>query len=156
MKIESPPCLWVHLKYKISERKTKSYCQKISSLVCRFCWLVCGNLKDTQNSCQNRSKNKLVHEKRCDTNTRKMLAPGYELLTQVMWSTLETCPSLWKIMSVQQRIEDGTLITLIPQAYITKARRNGLPLHLFVFLSRIAFVEIIFPYLWSKECWQMH
>ena len=54
------------------------------------------------------------------------------------------------------RIEDGTLITLIPLAYMTKARRNGLPLHLFVFLSRIAFVEIIFPYLWSKECRQMH
>ena len=53
----------------------------------------------------------------------------------------------------EQRIEDGILITLIPLAYITKAKRNGLPLHLFVFLSRIAFVEIIFPYLWSKEGW---
>ena len=43
-KLESPPCLWAHSKYKISKRKTKRY-QKAKNIifrVCRFCWLVCG------------------------------------------------------------------------------------------------------------------
>ena len=78
---KSLPCRRAHSKYKISKRKTKrNKRHKISFLSLQVLLTGLLNLKDIQNSRQNRSKNKLVHEKRRDTSAWKLLAPGYGLL----------------------------------------------------------------------------
>ena len=83
---KSPPNLWGHSKYKILKWKTIRY-QKAENIVLGLKVLLTGlwNLKGIQNSRQNRSKSKLVHENAV-TREWKLFAPPYGLLEQYILS----------------------------------------------------------------------
>ena len=87
-KIESPPCLLAHSKFKISKRKTKRYQKaKKKKIIFRSIGFADWFVKDIQNSRQNRSKNKLVRENRAVTPAHgscSLRVMGFWFLTLMM------------------------------------------------------------------------